>query len=89
MEIKYKPSFIKDFNKIKDRKTQEVIHRICFHDVLEVENILKIKNLKKIKGYDNYYRIRKGDYRIGFRYETDQLIFMRVLKRSEIYRYFP
>lgn len=89
MEVKYKPSFVKDFNKIKNRKDQKAIYKICFEDVLEVGNILGIKNVRKIRGYEFYYRVRKGDYRIGFRYEDNQITFMRVLRRADFYRYFP
>jgi mRNA-degrading endonuclease RelE of RelBE toxin-antitoxin system len=89
MEVKYKPSFIKDFNKIKSRKEQEEIYKICFKDILEVTNLSEIRNLKKIKGYNHYYRIRKGDFRIGVKYDGGQIVFMRVLKRANIYKYFP
>jgi len=89
MEVKYKPAFIKDFNKIRKNKDKKAIYRICFEDVLHIDSISEIKNIKKIKGYNHYYRVRKGDFRIGFKYEEEQLIFMRVLKRDNIYRYFP
>jgi len=89
MEVKYKPSFVKDFNKIKSKKEQEEIYKICFKDILEVKSISEIRNLKKIKGYDHYYRIRKGNYRIGFKYDGEEVVFMRVLRRSDIYKYFP
>ncbi len=77
------------FNKIKNKNDQEEIYEICFNDVLEVSRLSDIKNLKKIKGYNRYYRIRKGDYRIGFEYDGDCLIFMRVLRRDDIYKHFP
>lgn len=89
MEVKYKPNFIKDFNKIKSKKEQEQVYKICFKDILEIERISEIKNLKKIKGYDYYYRIRKGDYRIGLKFDGQEVVFMRVLRRRDIYKYFP
>jgi mRNA interferase RelE/StbE len=89
MEVEYKPGFIKDFNKIKSRKDQEEIYRICFDEIPEVKSFSGIKNLKKIKGYEYYYRIRKGDWRIGFKVEGERIIFMRVRKRSDIYKTFP
>ncbi|MGA1264796.1 MAG: type II toxin-antitoxin system RelE family toxin, partial [Prochlorothrix sp.] len=52
-------------------------------------------NLLKLKGYDTYYRIRVGDYRIGLEvlHQSDsgnlEIVFVRVLHRKEIYRYFP
>jgi mRNA-degrading endonuclease RelE of RelBE toxin-antitoxin system len=37
----------------------------------------------------NAYRIRIGDYRVGFYLIKDEIIFSRVLNRKEMYRYFP
>ena len=48
-----------------------------------------IVNLKKLKGDDNAYRLRVGDYRIGFYFDGDTVTFARVLHRKDIYRYFP
>ncbi|MFB2833142.1 type II toxin-antitoxin system RelE family toxin [Floridanema evergladense] len=45
--------------------------------------------MKKLKGYENAYRIRVGDYRIGFTFDSETVIFYRVLHRKEFYRYFP
>ncbi|MEG3988445.1 type II toxin-antitoxin system RelE/ParE family toxin [Microcoleus sp. S28C3] len=46
-------------------------------------------NLKKLKGEDNAYRFRVGDYRIGFYFDGETVTFARVLHRKDIYRYFP
>jgi hypothetical protein len=48
MEVKYKPAFIKDFNKIRKNKDKKAIYRICFEDVLHIDSISEIKNIKKI-----------------------------------------
>jgi len=48
-----------------------------------------IQNLKKMQGYDTFYRIRLGDYRIGIEVVADQVILVRILHRKYIYRYFP
>jgi len=50
---------------------------------------MEIPNLKKMKGHTNAYRIRFGDYRIGFLFENNTIILSRVMNRKEIYRYFP
>ncbi|WP_366514392.1 type II toxin-antitoxin system RelE/ParE family toxin [Moorena sp. SIO3I6] len=56
---------------------------------MSCQNLRDIKNIKKLKGEDNAYRIRVGDYRIGFFLKGDTIIFSRVLHRREFYRYFP
>jgi mRNA interferase RelE/StbE len=42
-----------------------------------------------MKGYTNFYRIKTGDYRIGFEYKDGEIIIYRVLHRKDIYKYFP
>lgn len=42
-----------------------------------------------MKAEGNYYRIRVGEYRIGMAVNENTVIFVRVLNRKEIYRYFP
>ncbi|MDM8520930.1 type II toxin-antitoxin system RelE/ParE family toxin [Anaerolineales bacterium HSG6] len=46
---------------------------------------------KKLVGYQEYYRIRFGSYRVGLRIdsENNMVEFRRVLHRKEIYRKFP
>ncbi|HLO85710.1 MAG TPA: type II toxin-antitoxin system RelE/ParE family toxin [Nostocaceae cyanobacterium] len=46
-------------------------------------------NIKKLKGEGNYYRLRVGDYRIGVVVTENTMIFVRVLHRKDIYRFFP
>ena len=53
------------------------------------ENVSSIKNIKKLQGYNTFYRIRMGEYRIGLELLNNELIFTRFLHRKEIYRYFP
>ena len=49
----------------------------------------QIPNLKRLETSGKYYRIRVGDYRIGFAFERGTVTFVRRLNRKEIYRYFP
>ena len=32
-----------------------------------IDSLSELQNIKKIKGYDNYYRLRVGDYRLGLK----------------------
>ena len=45
--------------------------------------------MKKLKADGDYYRVKIGDYRIGMTLEEDVVIFVRVLHRKDVYRYFP
>jgi len=90
MDVFFKGRFIKDFKRLpKDIKKDA--REFCFLVAPKAENLsdLKANSLKKIKGFKNYYRVRIGDYRIGFKKVKNQIIFMRVLHRKDIYKLFP
>lgn len=75
------------------RKRSSQKFQLALADLLEqlqkVSGLNDIANLKKLKGYKTAYRIRLGDYRIGFLFEEGKIKLSRVLNRKEIYRYFP
>lgn len=90
MDIFFKPSFIKDFKKLpSDTKVQ--VRKICMEDSLIIKDLAEFKHIdiNSIKGFKDYYRIRVGNYRIGFKKESDSIIFMRVKHRKDIYKVFP
>ena len=90
MDIFFKPSFIKDFKKLPlNIKTD--VRKICAEDFLITQDLTEIKHLdiNSIKGFKNYYRIRVGNYRIGFKKEGQSIIFMRIMRRKDIYKVFP
>jgi mRNA interferase RelE/StbE len=89
MRVKYQPSFIKDLKALKSTSVFQQIKRLVFEEIPTYQEFVGIANLKKLKTDSNAYRIRVGDYRIGFLWEGDTIIFERVLHRKEIYRYFP
>jgi mRNA interferase RelE/StbE len=43
-------------------------------------------DMKKLKGYDNHYRIRVGDYRILFFRESDTARVYDVSHRRDVYK---
>lgn len=58
-------------------------------DVEASNQISEIKNLKKLEGFKNAYRIKTGDYRIGVFIEEDTIEFVRFVHRKDIYKKFP
>ncbi len=61
MKIEYLPSFIKDLKKLKKIPIYPEIKSLVFQKIPNESNITEIRNLKKIKGYKNAYRIRKRE----------------------------
>lgn len=88
MIINIKKSFQKDTRDILDRKILIEIGNLI-EEIKNCENISQLKDIKKMKGYDNYFRIKLGDYRLGFKYEDNTIIILRILHRKDIYRFFP
>jgi mRNA-degrading endonuclease RelE of RelBE toxin-antitoxin system len=89
MKVEYLPSFIKDLKKLKKQPDYLQIKHLIMTEIPTYENFNQIPGLKKIKGTQNAYRIRVGDYRIGFFFREDTIVFSRVLHRREMYRFFP
>ena len=74
----------RELNKAMQLKLAELIEQLQQAASLDI-----VPNIKKLKGYKTAYRIRMGEYRIGFLLEADTVKLSRVMNRKEIYRYFP
>ncbi|MEY4927030.1 MAG: hypothetical protein RI894_1466 [Bacteroidota bacterium] len=86
IEVLYR--FEKDFKKL-DKQTAIRVAEVV-KDLQTIAELDDIPNLRKMQGTDFAYRIRVGDYRIGFLFADETTIELhRVLHRKEIYRYFP
>jgi mRNA interferase RelE/StbE len=88
VKIEFRKSFQKDLEKIRDSDLLAKIKAIL-EEVENAEILLDVNNTKKLKADGNYYRIRVGNYRIGLTEDEGVIIFVRVLHRKEMYRYFP
>jgi len=88
-EPKYTRTFLKDFKRLP-RSVQDRVRRIAFGEEILADPFLKGK-VQKLRGFEDYYKIRVGDYRIGLRLDFDNHVveFRRVLHRSRIYKEFP
>jgi mRNA interferase RelE/StbE len=86
--VKVNKKFLKDLAKLPLNDRQK-IESFVFEESEKIESLESTGGFEKLKGYQTYYRVRFGNYRVGVRYENEILIFERVLHRKEIYRYFP
>ena len=85
----YKKSFLNDLAKLP-KHYREPIERLVFEEIPKLSNVFATLDIKKMKGYQHYYRIRMGDYRIGCKVEKgNQVVFYRVKSRADIYKVFP
>jgi mRNA interferase RelE/StbE len=88
MKTDFKKSFLKELKKLKNKSLKDEIHE-CIIQVESARNLTQIKNIKKLTGYDVYYRIRVGDYRVGVKIEKDLVYFVIFEHRRDIYKGFP
>lgn len=89
MKVEFDKSFQKSLLRIKDSRILNRVEKI----ILECESasgLLEIKNLRKLHGFPDYFRIKLGNYRIGFQLVEKSVIrFIIIMHRKDIYRKFP
>jgi mRNA interferase RelE/StbE len=82
-------SFDRDVDRIKDKKLLKRL-RTLISMIDNADTIYGIPHIKKIEGYESYYRIKIGDYRLGMEAISNrEVLLIRFLHRKDIYRYFP
>ena len=88
MKVEFKKSFLKELQKLRNKGLKNSIAD-CIVQVESAQSINQIKNIKKLAGFEDYYRIRIGDYRIGVKIEEDTIYFVVFEHRKDIYKNFP
>ena len=89
MNVVFDKSFNKSIDKIRDIKVKELITKIII-SIENADSVDKIPQIRKMTGWQNYYRIKYGDYRIGIELEINNTIrLIIVAHRKDIYRNFP
>ncbi len=88
LQVFYQKKFLKDLADIP-AKTRKDIEKFVFETVPPASSIAELHKFEKMSGYDNYYKARFGNYRVGAYCKDEVVEFKRVLNRKEIYRYFP
>ena len=88
-EVDYTKRFLKELSNLPVN-IQTRIEVIVFEE-LRTENPFALGYIEKMKGYEDKYKIRIGDYRIGITIKAQQkrITCQRVAHRKEIYRVFP
>ncbi|MCC6299645.1 MAG: type II toxin-antitoxin system RelE/ParE family toxin [Anaerolineales bacterium] len=88
MKVLFEKSFGRDLKKIKDRRLLKQVQD-AIEQAESASSLNDLTHVKKMQGFDTYYRIRVGDHRIGIEILEGQVIFVCILNRKDIYRYFP
>ncbi len=88
MKVAFRASFLRDLDNVTD-KSFLVRAKKIIEEVEQAADLSRVRNVKKLRGTVNCYRIRLGEYRFGLLLEEDALVFVRFLHRKDVYRYFP
>ncbi|MDM8514915.1 type II toxin-antitoxin system RelE/ParE family toxin [Desulfobacterales bacterium HSG16] len=88
MKITYTKKFLKQLYKIpKDPRSK--MEKFVFEILPEMSSIGESGKIEKMTGYQGFYKIRFGTYRIGLKIEKDTIVLKTVMHRSNIYQFFP
>lgn len=86
MKVEFLKSFSKDLDLINSKVIKQSLVEII--ELLEKsEDLNRIPKIKKLKGFRNAYRIRIGDYRLGFFHEKSAIQLARFLHRKTFINY--
>ncbi|HBJ83184.1 MAG TPA: plasmid stabilization protein [Verrucomicrobiales bacterium] len=81
-------SFEKDVRSIRDKKLKVRLGE-TLAQIAMAKELAELSDVVPMSGHPGFYRIRIGEYRLGFYIQADTLILARFLHRREIYRFFP
>lgn len=87
--LAYTRTFLKELAKLP-KEIRSQIEQIAFGEAI-INDPLLGGRVQKLTGFQHYYKIRFGNYRVGLHldFAAEIIEFQRVLHRREIYRKFP
>lgn len=88
MQVVYTSKFKKDIEQINEAALKSSLLTVI-EEIKKTENVLQLHQVKKLKGSKNAYRIRIGDYRLGFFLAEKTITLARFVHRKDIYKQFP
>ena len=88
MEVQFFKGFERQIDKIKEKKLLNHIKK-AVKSVQEAKTLHDIANLKKMKASKTAYRIKVGNFRIGFYFIDSIVSFAAFGHRKDIYKHFP
>ena len=87
--VRYTRTFCKELAKLP-AGVRERVEKTAFGEEIKEDPFLAGK-VQKLKGYQDYYKLRFGSYRVGLCIDFEERVieFRRVRHRNDIYRKFP
>ncbi|MDC9728265.1 MAG: hypothetical protein PSN04_02915 [Methyloprofundus sp.] len=89
MKIEVSKRFVRDTQKITDKRILNKIHKVL-SDAQNAEYLSDLNSLEGMAGHSGFYRIKFDyRYRIGVYVLGDNIQFLRVGNRESFYKKFP
>ncbi|NCO56545.1 MAG: plasmid stabilization protein [Bacteroidetes bacterium CG_4_10_14_3_um_filter_31_20] len=88
MKVSFSKNFEKQLTTVTNPHIRDAIRNII-QKLIETSSLSVIPHIKKMKGDKGAYRIRIGDYRIGFYIKKTEIFISTVAHRKDIYKRFP
>ena len=89
MIITFERSFSKSLDKLKDKQVKDKLNELII-SMEKADRLRDIPSIKPMKGHKGFYRIKIGDYRIGFELKSNvEILLILVAHRKDIYKRFP
>jgi mRNA interferase RelE/StbE len=83
-------SFLKDLNSLP-AGIRGRVESLVFDVLPAARDPFQVGKLEKLKGYEGFYKVRFGSYRLGLQVDSihREIHLLRVMHRRDIYRHFP
>jgi len=88
MKVKYSKKFLKQLAAVPS-DIRLKIESFAFEELVSTSSIYEMGKVEKMKGYDGFYKVRFGNYRLGLVIENEIIVVKTVMHRREIYKFFP
>jgi len=89
MIVIFDSSFSKSLNKLNDKQVKERLKALII-SMEKSNSITEFTAVKPMKGHAGFFRIRIGDYRVGFELtNSNEILLILVAHRKDIYKRFP
>lgn len=81
-------SYLKAIKKLKNSDLILNLNLII-ENIEKAETFAEVKNVKKLSGFSNCYRVKIDNHRIGIVLEENKVVLVQFQHRKDIYKKFP
>ncbi len=88
MQVNYNKKFLKQLASLPS-ETRTQVEQFVFDDLASAASLSSLGKVEKMQGYDGFYKVRFGNYRLGLMVDNNAVLVKTVMHRKEIYKFFP